>query len=70
MDVGDRVKLIKTHSSMNKKLKEYLHELGHVVLIGMGHNSNKVLVDFEKQDFNYGRWWVNKKHLEIIKGTI
>lgn len=67
MIVGDKVKLKKTHHMMNKKLQEYLESQGTVIAVGLGSFSSKVLVDFEKQDYNYGRWWVDVRYLELIK---
>lgn len=62
---GDEVVLADTHHSHNSELKKNEGRRGVVKGRGRGHNSDRLLVEFEGMTGKVGnRWWVAPKWLE------
>jgi len=61
---GDRVKFTVAHHSMNQTLREHEGEEGLVICTIP--NPLRALVQFDRTDSAYGRWWIHHTRLERI----
>jgi hypothetical protein len=64
MKIGQKVIFIKSHHSMNPRLKALVGREGIIGLIGQGANK-KVLVSFEAL---YDSWWISPRLLKPKEG--
>lgn len=67
---GDRVRLVNVHRAMNVNVVAHVGEEG--IILGddstnWGHR--RVLVKFDRTDFNHGEWWIRPRYLEKVDTT-
>jgi len=58
---GDRVRFERAHKSQNPVLQGHRGEEG--IVRATIPEQGKVLVQFERSDMNYGRWWIQATRL-------
>lgn len=61
---GDRVTYFKVHHNHNPILKSHLGERGTINSVFASVTGRRYLVQFDRSDRGYGRWWIKEKYLK------
>jgi hypothetical protein len=65
LKLGDRVRFVKAHHTMNRILRSHEGEMGRVR--SRSATDNKLLVKFDRTDPNWGQWWIADHRLELLE---
>lgn len=74
MKIGDRVIMVSCSRTRNQDLAGKLHTKGTVVRGPLTEDATiatvggQWLVEFDKTDRKFGRWWVYERNLKVIFG--